>query len=562
MRRREATPDQSAQAAQSPDASRRPYGASSEGRVTRVVLGPLTRAEAEQLVGPAGTIPMVSIELTDFRAPHRRSSSNSEFSSRHLCLSVNVALMWESRTGLAGCEQARRTGRAVAVVRGSSPGTVRGGGNGPGRVGVVSGESDVGAAAGLVLGGGGARGAYASGALSVLLPELKDQVRVIVGTSAGALISVYLAANWHRSVEETIEDGLRFWRELRFGDVFAPLVGLGGAARFMRYVGEFLPVSSLHSPSVLHPEPLEHTLGRIVDFDQLGENIREQRVAIGVVATPAHSNRSIVFHHGGIPRYQDDPLRGIEYVATAKLCAEHVLASSAIPALFPAVRVRTPEHAAGWYFDGGPRLNTPIKPALWLGAERVIVIALNAVAPSRTAPPDGQPDFYVGAAHLLHAALGDPLAQDIRTLANRNALIAAGLTAIDRGSGNRLAVGQEQPSGQEEPVRPVPYIFIAPEDPSAIGEIARRVYREHYRRPWNAAARDLWLLGKILDGGADAMHGELLSYVFFAGEFAEELIQLGQADAQRWIDEHPADLWQLDPLPSWTQASSDARTLS
>ena len=79
----------------------------------------------------------------------------------------------------------------------------------PGRVGIVSGESDRGGGAGLVLGGGGARGAYASGALSVLLRELKDQVRVIVGTSAGALISAYLAANWHRSVEEAIEDGLQ-----------------------------------------------------------------------------------------------------------------------------------------------------------------------------------------------------------------------------------------------------------------------------------------------------------------------------------------------------------------
>ncbi len=292
-------------------------------------------------------------------------------------------------------------------------------------------ESDGGGGAGLVLGGGGARGAYASGALSVLLRELKDQVRVIVGTSAGALISAYLAANWHRSIEEAIEDGLSFWRELRFGDVFAPLVGLGGAARFMRYVGEFLPVSSLHAPSVLHPEPLEQTLGRLVDFDRLSENVREQQVAIGVVATPAHSNGSVVFHQGGIPRHRDDPLRGIEYVATPGLAAEHILASAAIPALFPAVRVSEPEQAAGWYFDGGPRLNTPIKPALWLGAERVIVIALNSVAASRTAPPDAQPDFYVGAAHLLHAALGDPLAQDIRTLANRNALIAARLAAED-----------------------------------------------------------------------------------------------------------------------------------
>ena len=76
----------------------------------------------------------------------------------------------------------------------------------------MSGESGAGGDAGLVLGGGGARGAYASGVLSVLLPELKDQVSVIVGTSAGALISAYLAANWHRPVDEAIEDGLSFWR--------------------------------------------------------------------------------------------------------------------------------------------------------------------------------------------------------------------------------------------------------------------------------------------------------------------------------------------------------------
>ena len=234
-----------------------------------------------------------------------------------------------------------------------------------------------------------------------------------------------------------------------------------------------------------------------------------------------------------------------------------MLASSAIPALFPAVRVSEPEQAAGWYFDGGPRLNTPIKPALWLGAKRVIVIALNSVAPSQTAAPEHQPDFYVGAAHLLHAALGDPLAQDIRTLANTNALIVAGLAATNgragHGRGARQA-GEAKSGSLDEPVQRVPYIFIAPDDPSAIGEIARRVYRKHYGRPWNAGARDLWLLGRILDGGADAMHGELLSYVFFAGEFAEELIQLGQPDAQRWIHEHPRDLWQLDPLPGWNPA--------
>ena len=302
----------------------------------------------------------------------------------------------------------------------------------------------------------------------------------------------------------------------------------------------------------------ERPAGGVLD-DGSGAHVLHRRpVRHGVVATPAHGNRSVVFHQGGIPRHRDDPLRGIEYVATPELGAEHILASSAIPALFPAVRVTEPEPAAGWYFDGGPRLNTPIKPALWLGAKRVIVIALNSVAPSRTPLPEQQPNFYVGAAHLLHAALGDPLAQDIRTLANTNALIAAGLAATNSTNGrsrrHRPAARHQQPGGLDEPVAPVPYIFIAPEDPAAIGEIARRVYRKHYSRPWKAGARDLWLLGKILDGGADAMHGELLSYVFFAGEFADELIALGRADTQRWIDEHPADLWQLDPLPAWSPA--------
>ena len=337
-----------------------------------------------------------------------------------------------------------------------------------------------------MLGGGGARGAYTSGALSVLLRELKDQVTVIVGTSAGALTAGYLAANWHRSAEEAIEEGLRFWRDLRFGDVFASLVTPGGAARFVRYVSEYLPISRLHAPSVLNPEPLTQTLERLVDFDRLNDNIREQRLALGVVATPAHGSGSVVFHQGGIARHHEDPLRGIEYIATARLDAEHILASSAIPALFPAVRVTTPAQAAGWYFDGGPRLNTPIKPALWLGAERVIVVALNAVAPSRSAPPDDPPDFYVGAAHLLHAALGDPLAQDIRTLANTNALIA--LAGADGRSGAGHAARHAQPDGAAEPVQPLPYIFVAPEDPSAIGEIAQRVYCGCWERSSTAAA--------------------------------------------------------------------------
>lgn len=158
----------------------------------------------------------------------------------------------------------------------------------------------------MVLGGGGARGAYTSGVLSVLLRELKDQVRVIVGTSAGALVSAYLVANWHRPVEETIEDGLNFWRDLRFGDVLAPLVGLGGAGRFLRYVKRVCARRQPARPVGADPGTAEADARTAGGLRPAERNIREQRVALGVVATPAYSNRSVVFHQRWVDEHPTD----------------------------------------------------------------------------------------------------------------------------------------------------------------------------------------------------------------------------------------------------------------
>jgi predicted acylesterase/phospholipase RssA len=74
----------------------------------------------------------------------------------------------------------------------------------------------------------------------------------------------------------------------------------------------------------------------------------------------------------------------VDYVPTA-LADEHIRASAAIPVLFPPVRIETPAEARGWYVDGGTRLNTPIKPALDLGAERLLVIGTEAVWASEPA---------------------------------------------------------------------------------------------------------------------------------------------------------------------------------
>lgn len=384
---------------------------------------------------------------------------------------------------------------------------------------------------GLVLAGGGARGAYELGALSVLLPELErrgERPRVIVGTSAGALNTAYLGATADAPVERVVADGRRIWSEIGFEQVLEPVASTGAVSRFARYLGQLIGVRGARVESLLDSAPLRETLLRVIDFARLEENAARGALhAIGVVATSAFSSRSVVFHRGGAPP-EHDAKRGIDYVEVA-LGDEHVRASAAIPGAFPAVHVASPQAARGWYHDGGTRLNTPIKPALALGAKRVVVVALNSIAPAPPQLADEQrPDALEGASQLIQAVLVDPLVHDLQTLAMVNALLP--------------------PAGAKDKQQ-IPYILIAPQRRDAIGACAQEVFNEHYARFANALrARDLALLGRALAGGSDAAHGELLSYLFFAPEFAQRLLELGADDARRWLAApHEDGPWELGP---------------
>ena len=389
-----------------------------------------------------------------------------------------------------------------------------------------------------MLAGGGARGAYEVGALSVLAPALERAgllPRIIVGTSVGAMNGVYLAARAHEPPERVIADGEAIWRELRWEHVARPLASPGTVQRLALYLAEVAGVPGAEIPALLDPAPLAERLRREVSFEQLHRNVTNGHLhAAAVAATSALTSRSVVFHDGGAAPGHDD-VRGIDYVRTA-LRDEHARASSAIPGLFPAVHVDRPERASGWYFDGGTRLNTPIKPALALGADRVVVVALNSIAapPARLAGED-RPDALEGAAQLLQAVLVDPLVHDVRTLAMVNELVVA---------------GAEDPSGQLAGRRRVPYVFVAPRERDAIGNIAMRVWNERFSHPGGAlASPNVALLGRLVAGGKDPGHGELLSYLFFDGAFAEALLELGRRDARRWLAEpHDDGIWQVGQL--------------
>jgi NTE family protein len=390
---------------------------------------------------------------------------------------------------------------------------------------------------GLVLAGGGARGAYEVGVLSALLPWLEEEhgyrFDLIVGTSVGALNATYIAAHADEPMATLIEKGCETWRSIRYRDVLEPLLSIDELTTMTR-LAISLAFRGVAPYGLLDPAPLAGTLERLIDFEQIHRNVADPDLTLrvcAVVATAAHTNRSLVFHDGGRNPVGDDR-RGIDYVPT-RVAEAHVRASSAIPVVFPAVKVDEREPTGGWYFDGGTRLNTPIKPALRLGADRLIAIGLNSLAP---APPSPQrPDLFDGASQLIQGLLVDPLVNDIETVATINE------TLIHRGSA----------SEKNDQRKVVPYIFVAPETPNRIGEIAAEVYAERYdglRGLWRS--RDLALLGRLLGPTRSSTRGELFSYLFFAPEFATRLIDLGREDARRWIEQrHDGGAWQRGRLP-------------
>ncbi len=410
---------------------------------------------------------------------------------------------------------------------------------------------------GLVLAGGAARGAYEVGALSVLLPALEgrgERPSIVVGASVGAINAAGLGGSAHLPAEEAIGRAVSRWQDVRPGRVIRPLARWQLPLTALRYAGEVLAVPGVRVGSLLDPTPLARHLHRWIDWPRLHGNVAHGLVeCLALIATSAASGRSVAF-------VEDRRRRGIhhshviEYVP-ARLGLDHVRASAAIPMLFPPVRIKDPASARGWYFDGGTRLNTPIKPALDLGAERLVIVATDSVSPATTEPgrhDASPPGFGDGALQMLQGALVDRLIEDVRMLGEINMFFADGTVAPG-------AVRYRHARGKP-PYRRVPYILVAPQRPGAIGELAADVFRSRYRGLRGLRSPDLALLNRLL-GRDSATHGELLSYVLFDREFIDALIAMGRDDARRWLRSPPGpdEPWQVEPLDEFLARPSPER---
>lgn len=383
----------------------------------------------------------------------------------------------------------------------------------------------------LVLSGGGARGAYEVGVLRYVLGELAPQLgpaalpRIFCGTSVGAINACAVAA-----ASESIDFGVELlrerWLSLRLDDIFKLGWGdLAGLARWM--FGSARPDGPR---SLLDATPLAELVRQVIPWRSLHGAVGEGRVlGVTVSATDIESGHTVVFVEAQSQVALRSSDRALDWVP-ARLTPMHALASAAIPIVFPTVRV-----AGRLYSDGSVRQNTPLAPALRLGAGRVLVVGLRAKAPEALPNLERQdedvqqsyssPIFLFG--KLLDALLLDRVENDLANLRQVN----AALQALQRLS--PLAIGHEPVALAMEAaggsLRPVRDLFIRPT--VDLGKLASDVLQRPAVRGRLSGPAG-YLLRRLGENATAGDPSDLLSYLLFDDEYAHDLIALGEHDAR------------------------------
>ena len=393
----------------------------------------------------------------------------------------------------------------------------------------------------IVVGGTGARGAYEAGALSVLVPRLRTagcEPRVYIGAGAGAITATLLAASAHLPPADQAGAVLELWRGVSVSQVYrSPLLALPGAATHL--VGQLLRLPGVRVTRLLDTAPLRRTVARAIDRQRLQDNITGKGLTLAVVTTSGTDDRTVVFvdRDDGVPAPGSDDERPLDYVAV-HIQPEHVLASCAIPMLFPAVRLCKPSGAPGWYLDGMLRLHAPLKPALALRTDALVVVATRPMHDTTTTPQPGglAPDVDDTLIGFVESILADRMVEDLRTLAKINALLAE--DALVATATGRLR-------------KKIPYVFVGPAHSQKLGRLALEFLRRKPRYTGALAPRlrqlELRLMAHALKGDGPR-RGDLVSYLYFDQEFIWACIELGQRDANAVLTGLPANEvpWRVD----------------
>jgi NTE family protein len=389
---------------------------------------------------------------------------------------------------------------------------------------------------GLILSGGGARGAYEVGVLEYVFNEFGDltglppKVDLISGTSVGAVNGAFVASNIH-DVPSGIRALVSLWTELELAHVLG--FGLRQAAGLYRV----LLGGGGQARGVFDPSPLSALVGRHVNWRRLRQNIRTKQLhALTVSTTHIGTGQPVIFVDAapgiGIPK----SLGLHALVRRAKIGQHHVLASAAIPLIFPPVEIGNEIHC-----DGGLRLNTPMAPSIHLGMNRLLVVGLSTPQVSgRSAVQDGK---FPGATYMLgkvlNAFLLDHVNTDLLEVQRINDFLRDGVRAYGPAFLDKLNDAAKA-RGALAPRRLVSSLVLRPS--TDIGLVAAEYLASHRVRFGKALGRTFI---SMLDVGAGA-DADLASYLLFDGGFAQTLIEMGRRDAHARRAEIEAFLFE-DP---------------
>lgn len=367
---------------------------------------------------------------------------------------------------------------------------------------------------GLVLMGGGARTAYQAGALQAIASLLHDSgashfpFKVLVGTSAGALNATYLASRALHGVQ-ALDDLAQFWQGLRTTAVYRlPQTPLARLSRWATALG--LVLSARRQGAAMDSLALTHTLHQAIALPSIDQALQQGALqALAVTASSYSTGEHWTFcqTRDGQPMTWSRPGRRAEQ---QPITIEHLMASSAIPFLFPATALWV-DGQKQHFGDGSMRQMSPLAPAVHLGAQRVLAIGVGQ--PQRAAL--GSPSSVAGstthepslggiAGHAMASVFHDTLQADVEQLARVNDAI-----------GTLPAALQDQ-----LPFRPVPVLVL---QPSASLDALAQAHVHELPAP---IVRVLEGLGALSGAGAG-----LASYLLFEPGFIQALMALGRADA-------------------------------